>query len=181
MKNFALIFLIVFIFVNCEKSEITQLSENKSQTKPRTLPTQEAGTGQSGRDQGNPKFRTTDIKYYVGCWQPEKNFKPRLENKSDVFHITEESIQTSKMSKPIRYEEINTNDDKEYFVLYLKSKDESKQLKPYIYIFMPLDKEMTLSTLEDLATENNIDDKAENHWNLTTTNCKQVFEQLKKN
>lgn len=180
MKNFALIFLIVFIFANCKKSQITHVSQDKSQTKPIALPTQKAGTGQSGGDQGNPKFSTTGIKYYVGCWKPEKEFKPYLETKSDVFNITEKTIQTSKMREPVDYEEINSKGNSEYFVLHLKSKVEGNKLNPYVYVFMPLEKEMTLSSLENFATEDNIKEQSTNQWHLRKGNCAQLFGSEKK-
>lgn len=181
MKNIALLCIITLAFVSCKDAQTQQINKNNiNTTQLDSKPDQREGTGFSGGDQGNPKFRTTGIKYYVGCWQPEKNFKPRFEPKFDVFYITEENIRTSKMSEPISYEEINEGKNKEYFVLHLKSEDKSSQLTPYIYIFMALDTEMDLSTLEKFATETDIKRQSKNQWRLTKVDCEQVHNKFEK-
>lgn len=178
MKNFVLIFLFALAFCNCTNVKTQQISENKP--KPTRKTPIGNGTGFSSGDQGNPKFRLPYTKYYLGCWQPEKRFKPRLEPKSDIFYITEETIQTSKMSEPIPYEEVNAGNNEDYFVLHLKSKDESNQLTPYIYIFMALDTEVDLSTLEKFATENNIKEQSKTQWSLAKIDCQKVLNKSEK-
>ena len=112
MKIFALIFFFVFAFANCKTAQTQQIAENKSQPTPTASI---VSVNVEGEEIGYPRYTTSD-KQYLGCWRSIEASEV-VNYKLKFFRLTEKTIQTSKMSKPIAYNEAESNNYKDYFVL----------------------------------------------------------------
>ena len=141
MNIFVLIFLIALTLCSCAKTQTQPIPENKAQTAPTIN-----NTNTSSEHYGYSRFTTSD-KQYLGCWRSvEASEVVNYELK--FFRVAEGEIQTSKMSKPVDYKEIESNGYKDYFVLQTESKN--KELHPFLSINMVTDDEMTV---QEFATK----------------------------
>ena len=127
----------------------------------------------NGEEIGYSRFTKTD-KQYLGCWKSTKA-EEVINYELKFFKIMKNNIQTSKMSKPIVYNEIRSNNYKDYFVLKVKSKNADIQM--FLSVNIVSNDEITL---HEFKTEKDIDDgEGENYWNLKREDCKKIHSSFK--
>ena len=169
MKNLVFIFLIVAAFCDCSNIQTQQVSENRPFPTPTIIPSKT-----KGEEIGYPRFTTSD-KQYLGCWRSVKADEV-LEYELKFFRLTEKTIQTSNMSKPIPFSEAESNSHKDYFVLQTESKN--NDIQPYLSINLTSDDEMTI---HEFATKKDITDgEGINYWALKRENCEKIISKFKK-
>jgi hypothetical protein len=165
--------LILVLLIAVSACQVVQTQTNTSQN---TVETESniSNNQNNSEHYGYPKF-TTSNKTYLGCWVSVKASEV-VNYKLKYFQITEKTIQTSKMSKPVFYKENNSNSYKDYFVLKTGSK--KNDLQQYLSINVVSNDEMTI---QEFAIEKDITDgEGENYWALKRANCDKVKSNFKK-
>lgn len=167
MKSFILIFLLFWTFCGCANVQTQQVLENK-------LPLTVSSVNNNSEEIGYQKFTNSD-KQYIGCWRSVE-VSEVVEYELKFFYLTENEIQTSKMSKSIAFKVAESNSYKDYFVLQTESKN--KELQPFLSINMISNDEMTL---HEFSTKENISNDGEglNYWNLKREDCNTILKNFK--
>lgn len=168
MNKFVFIFLLALSFCSCINSQTQNVADNK------LIPSSTSGNVNNVGEIGYPRFTTSDTQY-LGCWRSIEASEV-VEYELKFFRLTENAIQTSKMSKPIVYSEVDSNNYKDYFVL--RTESENNDIQPYLSINMVTNDEMTI---HEFATKEEITHgEGVNYWNLQREDCEKISNKFKK-